>query len=108
MNHFSRAIAAALLLVLASAPCQAIVAEAAGAPAASVPRTLSQGVLQQVSGSTLRIGGVDYAISPVSVLVHARSGARAGTAQLAVGMKVAFSIDQSSTQPRITELWIVN
>ena len=106
MRHFYRATPAALLLLaLASAPCQAVVAEAVGAPAPA--RTLAQGVLEQVSGSTLRIGGVDYAISPASVAVYARSGAPASTAQLAVGMKVAFSLEQSGSQARIKELWIV-
>lgn len=92
-----------LALALAGAPCQAMTTSASTAPRAA----LGQGVVEKLSGTTLRINGKDYTIvSPGAVFE--RGGARANPARLAVGKTVAFSLSDEGTPARIKELWIID
>lgn len=96
-------LALALALALGSAPCRAMTTSASDAP-----RTvLGQGVVEKLSGTTLRINGKDYTIASPSAIFE-RGGARANPARLVVGKTVAFSLADEGTQPRIKELWIID
>lgn len=91
-----------LALALGGAPCQAMTTSGTAAPRVA----LGQGVVEKLSGTTLRINGKDYTIASPGA-VFERSGARANPARLVVGKTVAFSLDEGS-QPRIKELWIID
>jgi hypothetical protein len=91
-----------LALALGGAPSQAMTTTDQTAPRAA----LGQGVIEQVSGATLRINGKTYTLA--SGAIFERNGARANPARLAAGKTVAFSLVDEGTPARIKELWLID